>query len=198
MDAASTAQLGNKVIQPTMLRDYDIWSNGETFNGGTPMGINAWGQPEEYPAFVMTNEGWAGGAIVSTLSEFETAPDLSPLMDGDYYFHFAVKSPSSQAHAAWKFIFYSEGAEANFEFGTGTANDYVHNGEWQHFEIPISELINQGYLWTGPLTVEGLPTAGGDRKYILGFLAPAHDELPCIEGTEFNIDALFFYKKQAQ
>jgi hypothetical protein len=194
MDEVSVTSLGSKVKEPTMLRDYDIWTAGETMEGGESVGVNSWGAPEEYPALRATNQGWCGGSIVAKLEEFETVPDLSPIMEDGFYFHFAIKSPSNQANVGWNFFFYSEGDDVAYNFGPTAPGDavhggnYAHDGEWHHFEIPVSELAAKGYLWTEPLNINGNNAEG--RRALLGFLGA-----PYVAGAELNLDAIFFYKK---
>jgi hypothetical protein len=60
--------------------------------------------------------------------------------------------------------------------------NYEHNGEWQHFEIPFSQLVLRGYEWGRPFA--------DSVQYLLGFQSPAN-----VARTELNLDAIFFYKK---
>ena len=198
MDAESEASLGSKVKEKNMLRDYDIWNGNMT--GGNGTGINAWGWEVSVPwvNWVTTNASWNGGAIVANLSEFGRVPDLKAITDNpaDYYFHFAIKSPATQPDAGWTLILYSDSTSGDrglkYYVGPQPDNinadwlgDYTHDGEWHHFEIPVSELKSKGYEWGGPLSAEN------EKVYLLGFQSP--DNVP---GTELNLDAIFFYKKQ--
>jgi hypothetical protein len=200
LDEAS-ADLGGKVKEPVMLRDYDVWPAGESLGVGDPLGVNSWGAPEEYITWVVNSwaEGWNGGGIIAILSEFEATPDLSPIMEDGFYFHFAIKSPSNQTSVGWTLIFYSEGPEISYYFGpqggkpanVPYGGNYAHDGEWHHFEIPVSQLAGEGYSWSEPLNVNGNNTDG--RRYLIGFQNPSHTV-----GAELNLDALFFYKKPAK
>jgi hypothetical protein len=199
MDEAS-ADLGDKVKEPIMLRDYDVWEFGETLEAGESQGVNSWGAPAEYISWIVTGTaGWNGGAIVAKLEEFETPPDLSPIMDDDFYFHFAIKSPTNQRSAGVTLIFYSEGTDVKYYYGpmNGKPDDavygsnYTHDGEWYHFEIPVSKLAEEGYSWSEPLNMKGSYTEG--RRYLLGYMSTPH-----MEGAELNLDAIFFYKKPAK
>jgi hypothetical protein len=205
MDATSEAALGTKVVEKNMLRDYDIWPSGNTLTGGNRIGVNAWGVSVSSPwvaldvAPAANDVGWNGGAIVADLSMFETIPSLKDITDNsdEYYFHFAIKSPSSQPNATWTlFLFYNNSKNNAVQYYVGPQTDntatkgvtwlgnYAHNDEWQHFEIPVSELILKGYKWNELLS----DTEG--RVYLLGFQDPRN-----IAGTELNLDAIFFYKK---
>ncbi len=190
-----TGELGSKVVVPTMFRDYDIWPAGESLAFAERLGINAFGCPEGWTSFDHNSwaEAWNGGGFIAVLDEFGEIPDLSAL-DGSYTFHFAIKSPTNQTTAGTILIFYSQGQEVKYYFGPQNqapsdatyGGNYPHDGEWHHFEIPVSELMAQGYLWTGPLSDEG------GRAYLLGFMGEPH-----MPGTQLDLDAIFFYKKPA-
>ncbi|GHU72067.1 hypothetical protein FACS189413_14610 [Bacteroidia bacterium] len=201
MDAESETTLNGKIKVATMLRNYDVWNAGETLAGVERTGVNSWGVPAAWVAFdVLAPDGWNGGAIIATLEEFETIPDLSPIFDGDYYFHVATKSPNNQPNAGTMLIFYSEGQEIKYFFGPlvnkpadcpNYGGNYAHDGEWHHFEIPVAELASKGYLWTTALNMAGNPSG---RRYLLGFMSfPGN-----VPGQEINLDAIFFYKKPAK
>ncbi|MDR1740047.1 MAG: hypothetical protein LBR45_04750 [Bacteroidales bacterium] len=204
MDAVSEASLSYKVAEPTMLRDYDIWPAGQTLEFVDRLGINSWGEPSAWISANISNgshmdppqnfdEGWNGGGIVAVLSEFETVPDLSPVMEGGYYLHFAIKSPTNQPNAGHSIIVHSEGPDQKYYLGPTTScpgdhiylSDYPHDGEWHHFEIPVDEMVAGKFSWTEPLNE---PTAG--RRYLFSFMG-----IPHVIGNELNMDAIFYYKK---
>ena len=205
MDAKSEAALGTRVKEKTMLRDYDIWQAGETLTAANRTGMNALGVDVSVPSWVAfdvdtgaVTTGWNGGAIVADTAMFKSKiPDLTAITDNadDYYFHFAIKSPATQPDAGWILILYSDSTYDDkglkYYAGPQTHNtdakwlgDYAHDGQWHHFEIPVSELSSKGYEWGGPLSAEK------GRVYLLGFQSPAN-----VPGTELNLDAIFFYKK---
>jgi hypothetical protein len=62
--------------------------------------------------------------------------------------------------------------------------DYAHDGNWQHFEIPVADMKARGYQW------DKSSLLAQKERPLLGFQAPAN-----ISGTELNLDAVFFYKK---
>ena len=197
MSEGMTAELGSKVKVPTMMRDYDIWPAGETLVFTDRMGINAYGFPDAWiSADAAGDLGWNGGGIIALVDQFENVPDLS-VLDASYTFHIAMKSPTNQPTAGLSISLNSEGSEVGFYFGpqanAGTriwGGNYPHDGEWHHFEIPMSQILAKGYLWTGPLTG---PSAESVRRYLLSFMATPH-----MVGAEINLDAIFFYKKPAK
>ena len=200
MDAKSEAVLGTKVKAKTMFRGYDIWENGKTLTYEARTGVNALGVNVSVPwvAFDVAPDAviveWNGGAILTDATMFDDKiPDLTAITDNpdDYYFHFAIKSPIEQPDAGWKLILYSDSASVEYYIGSDSVKralglpglgDYAHDGQWHRFEIPVSQMVSKGYKWNGPLN---------GRQYLLGFLSPANTP-----GTELNLDAVFFYKKQ--
>ena len=133
MDAESEADLGTKVKEKSMLRAYDIWPDGRTLTVETRTGVNAWGvDAVTWVALDVdtgaTSERWNGGAIVAVLDEFDKAPDLSAI-DGDYYFHFAIKSPDSQPDATWTLqLFYNDNDhKVAYYVGPQTDNEATTN-----------------------------------------------------------------------
>ena len=197
MDAESEAILETKVKEKSMLRE--IWPMDETMEEVERTGENAWGVSATWVALDVaegaTDIGWNGGAIVAG-PEDGKALDLTAITNNpnDYYFHFAIKSPVDQPAAGWTLILYSDGDSGDtvkYYIGPDTVKsalglprlgDYAHDGQWHHFEIPVSQLVSKGYKWNG--TVDA-------RQYLLGFQSPAN-----IPGTQLNLDAIFFYKKQ--
>ncbi|MDR2432507.1 MAG: hypothetical protein LBD34_02015 [Puniceicoccales bacterium] len=239
MDNVSQNVLGVKVKVPTMLRDYDVWPDGLPLEAGIYSGNNSFGEPYADPdvvwtAFVVTNYAvnatkWNGGAIVGefkrTIGGVEVdmypngVPNLTEVTNNpnDYYFHFAIKSPTDQTDAGCVLLFFSdgtptidgdinEGGGLKYYFGPQGSvgsivskgvklGNYEHNGEWQHIEIPVSRMVSDGYRWDGPIRVWSNKTEGAtqNRPILLGF-----QQVRNIEGYEINLDAMFFYKKPAQ
>jgi hypothetical protein len=206
MDATAEGALGNRVVQPTMMRDYDVWGNGQTLASAERLGINSWGFPEAWVSWDVADfpENWNGGAIIAYIEEFEVdaIPDLSAI-DNSYTFHFAVKSPTNQTNAGLSVFIYSEGSDCKYYVGPhATApidniylDNYPHDGEWHHFEIPVSDLKNEGWVWTGNLKqsqeTDTRPN-GKHARYLVGYQSNPH-----VAGTELNLDAIFYYKKPA-
>ena len=208
MDDVSTLGLGYKVVVHQMMRFYDVWPAGQTLAFVERLGINAWDEAAGWLSCNVANgshldppqnfnEGWNGGAIVTTVEDFEVVPDLSPIMDGGYYLHFAIKSPTNQPDAGHTIGIWSEGEAINYFYGpqancpTGQTwgGNYLHDGEWHHFEISVDELISKGFIWTGPITGD-IRDDGKHHRYLLSFMSAPH-----VLGQEINIDAMFFYKK---
>jgi hypothetical protein len=217
MDNANQRTLNNanKVKIPKMIRNYQIWPDGTSLDGYTPVGANAWGDPvdaaDPYTAFKVKSWGelWNGGAIITDLNVgfVGGVPNLKPVTDNadDYYFHFAIKSPIDQPDAGVILFFYSDGTPSNpaggggLKYYAGPVNvdgitvettwyrnsfGYAHDGQWHHFEIPVSQMTDKWYQWVGPLQ------SSNGIVHLLGFQSVEH-----MPGTEINLDAMFFYKK---
>jgi hypothetical protein len=209
MDAVSELGLGDKVIVPTMMRNYQVWPAGESLLGTDRVGINAWGEPEAWVSMDVANwaDIWNGGGLEVVYSEYEVMPDLTPLMDGGYYLHFAIKSPNNQTNAGWTLFIYSDGEDQTYFYGPQEncpdgqiyGGNYAHDGEWHHFEISVDEMMGNSYIWKWAInenpdfaTVDdpATPDYNEGNRLILGFQASPH-----IPGTELNLDAIFYYKK---
>jgi hypothetical protein len=185
MDGVSADAVAGKTTMPAMMRDLQIWEYPNTYGPGVPTGLNSLGQAEDYIALsVIGNWNWAGGALLVTSDAGDQPKDLTAI-DGDYYFHFAIKSPSGQTVPGFRIglmsagnrVDYYLGNEANKENATWIGN-YDRDGEWHHFDIPVSHMIGKGWLMDAPLT-------GG----VVSF-----ENTPAPTGTEQNIEAVFFYK----
>jgi hypothetical protein len=203
MDGVSEASLRqNTVTEKNMFCSYDMWGDNQLTNK-THSGENAWEVSLPWVAFEIVGNVTAerkGGAIVAEYDKLQRNPDLSVITanPNDYYFHFSVKSPANQPDAGCMLILYSDNTPATssggglrYYVGPENANssvhlgDYAHNGEWQHFEIPVSELYDGGYMWNGPLFA-----GGTNASYLFGF-----QDVGNAAGTELNLDAIFFYRK---
>jgi hypothetical protein len=181
VDGETTGQLEGRITQNYYInnetRNLYIWAEGNlTYAAGASEGPNAYGVPGAYISFVVLPEkGWSGGGFHYDNVDFSG-------ITRDYYFHIALKSPTNQPEIGHTFTFWSQGATVYLYFGPdATNNDYVanyaHDGEWHHFDVPMSKFLDVGYLWTGPANA------------IIGFASGG------IGGTELNMDAIFFYKK---
>jgi hypothetical protein len=90
-------------------------------------------------------------------------------------------------------IFFSDGDSVEYYIGPETVaqargipwlGNYTQNGDWQHFEIPVADMVSRGYRW------DQSSLLAQKERPLLGFQAPANQA-----GTELNLDAVFFYKK---
>ncbi|MDR2362775.1 MAG: hypothetical protein LBD91_08630 [Prevotellaceae bacterium] len=158
-----------------------------TYEPGTPNGPNAYGEPSGYLAWVVSTHGWSGGG-------FQLTADVSEIANNpaDYHFHFAIKSPTNQPNAGYQLNFgwpnvprdgeikIYAGPPAQAPTSAVWVQDYPHDGEWHHFDIPMSTISDGGWVW---------PYSG------IGYL-PSFSSGGVV-GTELNLDAIFFYKKAA-
>jgi hypothetical protein len=206
MDTEHETSIGaQKVKEKNLLNDIEIWPDGRSLVGGNRSGRNAWGVAgSSWVSFDVVNDKSGGTFVTVPNSENFPGgmPNLKDITDNpdDYYFHFAIKSPLNQHQAGWTLIFYSDstpatanggglqyyiGPEKETVRGMAWLGNYTHNDEWQHFEIPVSQMVARGYKWNGPFSA-------GVKKNLIGFYSPGNTE-----GTELNLDAIFFYRKPA-
>ncbi len=189
LDETSFSAIEDKVINDLRPDDTNkflyIWDG--TFTGGTPTGLNAYGQSEGWPSFIVGGSGWSGAgyAINPTYGQIDMT-DMYNNPD-DYVFHIALKS--SQASSSFLFIFADGTAEAKICIGSAAYEDggvtyeayadFTRDGEWHEIEIPASKFRELGVFYN---------QAFSDVN-ILAFLAGG------VQGTTLDYDACFFYKK---
>ncbi len=183
LDETSFSSLGKRVandLRPNgTTRFLDVWAQGETYSAGTCQGPNAYGEITEWVSLVVVApDSWSGAGWRIT-----DGVDMTGI-DDTYNFHIAIKSPSNQPTAGHTFIFNSDGNEIKLFFGPESEAgsdlwyaNYTHDGEWNHFDIPVSTLMEKGYMWENGL-----------NGNVLGVLSGS------VAGRELNIDAMFFYK----
>ncbi|NCC98300.1 MAG: hypothetical protein EOL95_01165 [Bacteroidia bacterium] len=194
LDAQSRELLGNKIVADYAPDDAAkflyIWE--ATYEAGTPSGQNCYGTTESWPMLIVTSVGWSGaGFNVSDAA----ASELDAMADvynnaADFKLHIAIKGTQSVSHL---FGFDGTAGTARVVLGpqsfvdggvTYTAYaDYTKDGEWNHFDIPVSYLVNQGWTFT---------TGNTTGKNIMFLLSGG------TTGTAAQFDAVFFYKPLAQ
>ena len=191
LDETSAGHIKSKIVKdyrpgegPDGTSVIDIWPGGETYSAGSASGPNAFGEVEGWLSLVVTGfQGWSGGGVNHTAAPFL---DLSGVKD-DYTFHIAMKSKDNATH---RLIFYptdGDGKEVAISIGskpygdetTQPVADFARDGEWHHIEIPAKTLFDLGLRYT----------AATKAGYVFGFQSGG------VEGTTFDIDGVFFYKK---
>lgn len=168
----------------------DVWAAGETYVGAETVGLNSYGFGEGWLSFsVVAPAGWSGGAIAYHADTPAPQADLSKIMTNpsEWYFHIAFKSDvPGQSHVIsleWAGTAYPMVLGANpGDFNDGktfypvpVSGEYKV-GEWNEYEIPISQL---GVKFN-------LPIAPGN---LVSFLSGP------TAGKVLNLDAIFIYKK---
>lgn len=194
LDAQSREILGNKIIADYAPNDETkflyIWET--TYEAGTPSGQNCYGTTESWPMLVVTSVGWSGAGF--NVSD-PAASELDAMADvfnnaSEYMLHIAIKGTQNVSH-----LFGFDGTtgtgrvvlgpQAFVDGGTTypAYSDYTKDGEWNHFNIPVTYLVNQGWAFTTGNTV---------GKNIMFLLSGG------VAGTSAQFDAVFFYKPLAQ
>lgn len=178
LDATSEKNIHAKVKKDYRTDDSNmflyVWEN--TYAAGASSGPNSFGEVEAWTSLVVNSVGWSGcGFAPSTTFK----PDLSALTD-KHVLHFAMKS---KTNASYQILLYDGVNTAKITIGAtafeGVApfGNFTRNGEWHHFEIPMSYLKGQGLRYP----------AGGFNANVVAILSGP------TAGTTLDIDGVFFY-----
>ncbi len=189
IDETSYYAIQDKVINDLRPDDTNkflyIWDG--TLTGGTPTGLNFYGQSEGWPTFIVGTAGWSGAGY--TVGAESTPVDMTDMYENpdNYVFHIALKS--TQASSSYLFIFHDGTAEAKICIGSVDYEDggviyeayadFARDGEWHEIEIPASKFRELGVFYNQPF----------NDVNVLAFLASG------VTGTTLDYDACFFYKK---
>lgn len=190
MDAVTYEAIKGKVVADLRVDDYNtwlwIWEN--TYAAGTATGPNYFGEVEGWVSLQVGSVGWSGAgfccydpARLAQMADITANP-------ADYVFHIAMKSQDSATH---ELVFYSDdGSEAKVAIDVNGAHGYARDGEWYEIEIPVTELTNNGLLWTSNLGAGSVPGTEETGR------AGGHNVMAVLSGTfgALNMDACFFYK----
>ncbi len=186
MDDTSYASIESSVVADFRNLTTDIWSGYAelTCEGDNAFGISgaSWG------SYSCSAGAWNGLGLTPAATD-ENIASLNArkaITDnpGDYYLHIALKASEPVTHML---KVESTGA-ALYAIGN-TTSGYIDNvapsaflttdGTWQHFDIPVTALTEQGLLFHENYT---------GTQYVLGICSPAGS-------ADLNYDAVFFYKK---
>lgn len=191
MDDATATSLGSKVVADLRTDDVTkflyVWDN--TYAAGTCVGPNAFGEVDNWIYMIVQSVGWSGlgfncqdMTLLNKLAEVTNNPN-------DYYLHIAIKGTSATSH-----LFGIDGTAGSAKVVLGPKSftdngttyqpyaDYTKDGEWNQIDIPVSYLTNQGLSYTT-----------GNTAALNIFWALSGG----VQGTELQIDGIFFYKKAA-
>ncbi len=161
-----------------------VWSG---YTAGTTSGVNAYGQTESWTSLeVLATDGWSGlGVCVGENGDYTPLANLSDITDnpGDYFLHIAMKSSSPVSHlikledvGAGSCVIGNNGAIDSRE----PDYDFTTDGEWQHFDIPMTHFTDQGFAFS--------PSYSASLNVFI-VLSGGTD------GVKLDYDAVFFYKK---
>ncbi len=198
--------INNKVVCDWRPDDYNrwlyVWENGTCYAGnGNATGPNAYGIIEGWTALLTGGLGWAGagyciGVPTDDNSHLPIVEQMNTWLpkvtsEDNWYFHIAFKNSESDK-IRHEIVFYpSTGGEVKLVFGpTGdSASQYTYDydGEWYHFDVPVSELVSKGLLYKNTF-----PTNAGTN--VVAFLSVSTTGT-WMANMEVNLDAIFFYKK---
>ncbi len=161
-----------------------VWSG---YDSGTCSGVNAYGQTEDWSSFTVTaTDGWSGlGYAVGVEGDYTGIDALSAITDSpdEYYLHIAMKSTTAVSHCI-KMMDIGDGLCVIGNNGAIEERDpdyeLITDGEWQHFDIPMTHFTEQGFAFDPAHT---------DLANVFVILSGA------TVGAPLDYDAVFFYKK---
>ena len=185
LDGTTADANANKIVSTFAPNDVDqhLWLWEGTYDGGTATGLNFHGNNDGYCALVVTSVGWSGagfcldaGSAGLTGSEaLRTAIVANP---DDYFLHIAIKSTDQASHTFYifgndqtKFVLGSAVFDGGFVF-----SDFARDGAWHEFDIPMATFVSA--LASKPAESNVFVMLSGG-----------------IQGTQLNLDAVYFYKK---
>lgn len=161
-----------------------VWS--QTYTSNDAVGPNSNGVTGSFLDFTVGNQGWSGFGFAGVTP----GKDMTGI-DDTYYLHFSMKATDATAHVSHAILINSDANNfAKFTIGktafvdNGTSykvlGDFARDGEWYNFDIPMSTLSKMGCKFTDTQTTGNVfaMLSGG------------------VTGTEFCLDAVFFYQKK--
>ncbi len=195
-----------KIVADWRTDDYTnflyVWEG--TYEGNNnAAGPNSFGVIEGWTALKTTSVGWAGAGWccgVATTGDTVGSDTLASIntwlpkicTESGWYFHFAVKSPAGDK-GMHQITFYPTGAAQGVDVKlvvgapgmAGCDRNYNYDGEWYSFDIPVSELVQKGLIWTNQ-------NAAGTNVVAV---VTTSSTGAWMAGMELNIDGMFFYQK---
>ena len=155
-----------------------IWEN--TYEAGTPSGMNSVGTAEGWISLVVTSVGWSGMGFCYD------DQDLT-ILDDDYIFHFAIKSQDNATHCLG--IGEAKMALGESAFPDGKSNypvleNFPRDGKWYNYNVPVSVIKNYivGDKW---FNVDDLAHFNTNFVWFLSGAAT---------GTTLDLDQMYLYK----
>jgi len=191
-------------LDPTCKRLW-IWPNGDSYSSNTTSGVNSYNVSEGWMSFTMGTLGWAGAGYCVYVPELINSMKAITDNYADYYLHIAYKSQQAGRNTIFQLPYGAPDPQPNVVIGEGTNGKAAYaectkwdapntittfhaDGEWYHFDIPISYFVNQGLIYKDDFVNTG--TTGRNVFVFLSNGNPA--------GTTVDYDAVFIYKKTAR
>ncbi len=192
MDYISYETISDKVVKDLRVDDGNvclyIWD--DTYTAGTCSGVNAYGQTESWTSLSVTSVGWSGLGVCAGVTADYTGIDALAAVTAspdEYYLHIAMKSTVAASHCILMADIGGGGCTIGnngsiYDNGTEIPITYelVSDGEWQHFDIPMTHFTEQGFEF-------GSSHDASINTFIILSGGTA--------GTPLDYDAVFFYKK---
>jgi len=184
-----------------------LWIWEDSYMEIQTMGVNSFGLPEGWMKFEKTKEG---ANATYTCYDAALVNSMKAISDdiNNYYLHIAYKSVQPNCNTIFELnAFGVEDPQPSVVIGKGT-NSYINktsyaqctrwdtpsvtttfqpDGEWYHFDIPMTYFANQGLVYSDNFT-----NSTGEGQNIFTFRTLGAEN-PI--GTTVEYDAVFIYKK---
>ena len=185
LDGTTADANASKIVATFAPNDVDqhLWLWEGTYTGGTATGLNFHGNSDGYCALLVTSVGWSGAGFCldensKGLADSETLRKAIVAAPDDYFLHIAIKSTDQASHTFYtfandqtKFVLGSAVFDGGFVF-----SDFARDGAWHEFDIPMSRFASAL-----------ASKAAGTNVFVM--LSGG------VQGTQLNLDAVYFYKK---
>lgn len=179
-----TDQMGNKIRANYNVDDVTnflwVWEN--TYTARASVGVNSFGLEESYNSYTVNSAGWSGLGYASE----HTGKDLSMLDEDGYILHFAMRGTDPLLHTNQGLYVGDAGfAIGNAAYQDGNKRlpalgDYVRDGRWCSFDIPVSVLKSLRN-----------PMFSDNTNYLSNVFAVLSGG---VGGAQLQFDNVFFYK----
>lgn len=192
LDDITYGEIADKVVVDLRVEESDVWLYiwDYTYNEKSCEGLNAYGQDATWTSLTVGTYYWSGLGIAAGVSgDYTNVNSLSAVTDSpdEYFLHIALKSSVAASHLI---KFESIGSAVCVIGNNGSIYDnltectidyaFVTDGEWQHFDIPMTHFTNQGFSFNSSNT-------GSVNIFMI--LSGGTVDAP------LDYDAVFFYKK---
>ena len=165
-----------------------IWDG--TMAAGESTEATFYGNNEGYPSFAsVPGAGWSGGGLMCGNQQAYSVLDLTPMNEGEWYFHAAFKATAG-VNGIYFAITAGNPGTTEWKYETGSATipfpGQLSMADWTEVEIPVSQMLDAGFVLNQFERVpDGTPDSG---KTIIQWGGPG-------DAYTFQYDAMFFYKK---
>ena len=171
----------------------DVWTAGETLQGGSALGPGVDGNMDGYPSWIVGSAGWSGGGL-RMVPGYNM--DCSHFTD-DTHFHCAIKAGGSGLPASLALIVLQDETDgflpAKIAVGTAfndngaiypTVGSIPEGGDWAAVDITFGDMKRLYPAFSYSTTSK---FASSTQGYVISYLGGG------VTGQGFDLDAVYFY-----